>query len=47
MSLEGWLLDVRIIDDEAILWVKTGDQRIQVKDRYNVDFFVSPTNIWV
>ena len=42
MNLEGWLLDVRIRDDEAILWVKSGDKRVQVKDRYNVDFYVLP-----
>ena len=45
MSLEGWLLDVRIVDDEAVLWVKTGDKRVQIKDPYNVDFFVSPDEV--
>ena len=45
MSLDGWLLDVRIRDDEAILWVKTGDKRVQVKDRYNVDFYVLPEKV--
>jgi DNA polymerase I len=45
MSLDGWLLDVRIRDDEAILWVKTGGKRVQVKDRYNVDFYVLPEKV--
>ena len=45
MRLEGWLLDVRFRDDQALLWVKVGDIRIQLKDRYNVDFFVSPDKV--
>ena len=45
MSLKGWLLDVRIRDDEAFLWVKTGGKRVQVRDRYNVDFYVSPEKV--
>ncbi len=45
MSLEGWLLDVRIVDDEAILWIKTGDKRVQIKDRYTVDFYVAPDKV--
>ena len=45
MRLEGWLLDVRFRDDQALLWVKVGDRRIQLKDRYNVDFFVSPDKV--
>ena len=45
MRLEGWLLDVRFRDDQALLWVKVGDRRIQLKDRYNVDFFVYPDKV--
>lgn len=40
MSLEGWFLDVQIRDDEAILWVKIGEKRLRLRDRYNVDFYV-------
>ena len=45
MRLEGWLLDVRFRDDQAILWLKVGNRRVQVKDRFNVDFFVSPDKV--
>ncbi len=45
MRLEGWLLDVRFRDDQALLWLKVGDRRVQVKDRYNMDFFVSPYKV--
>lgn len=45
MRFEGLLLDVRFRDDQALLWLKVGDRRIQVKDRYNVDFFVSPDKV--
>ena len=45
MRLEGWLLDVRFREDQAILWIKVGDQRVQMKDRFNMDFFVSPDNV--
>jgi DNA polymerase elongation subunit (family B) len=45
MRLEGWLLDVRFRKDYALLWVKVGDRRIQLKERYNVDFFVSPDKV--
>jgi len=45
MRLEGWLLDVWLRDDHALLWVKVGDRRVQLKDRYNVDFFVSPDKV--
>ena len=45
MRLEGWLLDVRFRDDQALLWVKVGNRRIQLRDRYNVDFFVSPDKV--
>jgi len=45
MRLEGWLLDVRFRDDHALLWIKVGARRVQVKDRYNVDFFVSPDKV--
>ena len=45
MRLEGWLLDVRFRDDQTLLWLKVGDRRVQVKDRYNMDFFVSPDKV--
>ncbi len=45
MSIKGWLLDVRIQDDETHLWVKTRKKRIHLKDRYDVDFFVIPSNV--
>jgi len=45
MRLEGWLLDVRFRDDQAILWIKVGNHRVQIKDRYYVDFFVSPDKV--
>jgi len=45
MRFEGWLLDVRFRDDQALLWVKVGNRRIQLRDRYTVDFFVSPDKV--
>lgn len=45
MSSEAWLLDARIVDYEAYLWVKIDDTRIQVRDNYNVDFYVQPHKV--
>ncbi len=45
MSLEGWLLDVTLRDDEAFLWIKTEGGRVQVRDKYNVDFYVAPDKV--
>jgi DNA polymerase elongation subunit (family B) len=45
MRLEGWLLDVRLRDDEALLWVKTGDERVELRLRYYPDFFVLPEKV--
>ncbi|MFH1180481.1 MAG: hypothetical protein V1710_08980, partial [Candidatus Bathyarchaeota archaeon] len=45
MKLEGWLLGVRLRDDEALLWVKTGDERVELRLRYYPDFFALPEKV--
>ena len=45
MRFEGWLLDVRLQDDEALIWVKTQDQRIEFRARYYPDFYVIPDKV--
>ena len=42
MQIRGWLLDVRLRDDEAFLWVKTGDKRVELRCEYHPDIFIVP-----
>ena len=40
-QIEGWILDVYIEDDMAVLWVKTADGRtLRLKDRYAPSFYM-------
>ena len=45
MRLEGWLLDVRLSDDEALLWLKTDAGRVELRFKYLTDFFVVPDKV--
>ena len=45
MQVRGWLLDVRLVDDEAYIWVKTGTGRVLLKHKYSPDFFVVPDKV--
>src|SRR6476659_7462087 len=39
----GWILDVYIEDDEAVLWVKTDDgQALKLIDSYEPTFYIQP-----
>jgi DNA polymerase elongation subunit (family B) len=41
----GWLLDVSIDNDHAILWIKTEDgQMLKLRDSYNPGFYILPRN---
>ena len=44
-EVRGWLLDVRLRDDEATLWVKTAEKRVELRCRYHPDFFVVPDKV--
>ena len=40
-QIEGWILDVYIEDDRAVLWIKTADGRtLRLKDRYAPSFYM-------
>jgi hypothetical protein len=44
-STIGWLLDVTIEQNSAILWIKTGDGKIlRLRDSYQPNFYVLPKN---
>ena len=44
-SCIGWLLDVSIDNDHAILWIKTEDgQMLKLRDSYNPGFYILPRN---
>ena len=45
MQFRGWLLDVRLRDDEAILWVKNDDTRVELRCKYHTDFYVVPDKV--
>jgi DNA polymerase elongation subunit (family B) len=45
MQVRGWLLDVRLRDDEAFLWVKTGNERVEFRCEYYPDFYMVPDKI--
>jgi DNA polymerase elongation subunit (family B) len=41
----GWLLDVYIEDDKAILWIKTQDRKVlKLVDDYHPSFYILPKN---
>ena len=44
-SCTGWLLDVSIEEDKAILWIKTPDKKIlRLTDSYHPFFYILPRN---
>ena len=44
-SCTGWLLDVSIEQDKAILWIKTEDKKIlRLTDSYQPFFYILPRN---
>ena len=44
-SCTGWLLDVSIEEDKAILWIKTEDKKIlRLTDSYRPFFYILPRN---
>jgi hypothetical protein len=44
-SCIGWLLDVKIEQDKAILWIKTESKKIlRLTDTYHPDFYILPRN---
>jgi hypothetical protein len=44
-SCIGWLLDVSIDNDHAILWIKTEDgQILKLRDSYHPEFYILPRN---
>ncbi len=45
MKVKGWLLDVRLVDDEAHIWVKTESGRVMLKQKYSPDFYVVPSKV--
>ena len=45
MQVRGWLLDVRLRDDEATLWVKTSEKRVELRCRYHPDLFFVPDKV--
>lgn len=45
MQVRGWLLDIQLRDDEAILWVKTGDKRHMCRCKYYPDVYVNPERV--
>jgi DNA polymerase elongation subunit (family B) len=42
MQVKGWLLDVRINEDTAHLWVKSKDERREYICEYHPDFYLLP-----
>jgi len=41
--VEGWVLDVYVESDEAVLWFKTGDgAAVRLTDRYTPNFYIKP-----
>ncbi len=43
MRVDGWLLDVRLRDDGATLWVRTPDRgRVKLHDGYRPEFYAEP-----
>lgn len=42
-SCTGWILDVYIEDDQAVLWIKTGDGKsLKLIDDYEPSFYIQP-----
>ncbi len=41
----GWILDIYIEDNEAILWVKTDEEQVlKLFDNYEPVFYIQPKN---
>jgi hypothetical protein len=41
----GWLFDVSVENDKAVLWVKTADKKIiKLRDSYYPNFYILPRN---
>ena len=45
MKVRGWLLDVRLLDDEAHIWVKSDQGRVMLKQKYYPDFYIVPDKV--
>ena len=46
MRVEGWLTDVALRGDEAILWIRDpSGGRIRLTDRYHPDFYAEPRGV--
>ena len=45
MQIKGWLLDVRLSDGEATIWVKTQDTRVMLRCDYHPDLYVVPEKV--
>lgn len=45
MKVKGWLLDVRILDSEAVIWLKVDDSRVQYRCQYFPDLFAVPEKV--
>ncbi|MCP8319130.1 MAG: hypothetical protein L6N95_04805, partial [Candidatus Methylarchaceae archaeon HK01B] len=42
----GWILDVYVEGDEAVIWLRTEDGRvIRLKDRYHPSFYILPKRL--
>ena len=41
----GWLFDISIENDKAIIWIKTEDKKIlKLRDSYKTSFYILPRN---
>jgi hypothetical protein len=41
----GWLFDISIENDKAIIWIKTEDKKIlNLRDSYKTSFYILPRN---
>jgi DNA polymerase elongation subunit (family B) len=46
VRVDGWLLDVRLEGDEAVLWIRNHQRgRVKLQDRYSPDFYAEPLGI--
>ena len=45
MQIRGWLLDVRLMDDEATIWVKTPEKRVELRCKYHPDLYIVPDKV--
>ena len=45
MQIKGWLLDVRLSDGEASIWIKTEDTRVMLRCDYHTDLYLVPEKV--